>query len=942
MTLPVVIDDAVSTENVVALMRRQVECAAQLQIDSRQIEPGDIFVACPGITGDGRNYIQQAIAKGAAAILIHYEGFDGLQTNLPVPAVCVKGLSDRLGDIAHEWYGRPSFALDVIAVTGTNGKTSCAYWLMQAFASAGIKAGSIGTLGVVYPDGRLVDSDLTTPDVVSMHRMLADLRDGGARYVLIEASSIGLEQGRLNAVRIVTAAFTNLSRDHLDYHQSMQAYEAAKGLLFDRPELKHRIINLDDEAGRRLMGRWSGRSIGYGCAKSDMQLDYFAANIRIEDNGLVFELCDDAQRIEIRTRLLGQHNVSNLLCVASVLCANGWSLTEVAQTLANFRPVNGRLQQVEPLIKTVPTPLVIVDYSHTPDALERALEALRPMAVKRQGRLWCVVGCGGQRDAGKRPLMAAIAQKMADHVVITSDNPRAEQPQDIIDEMMLGITGKPSHVTTEADRAQAILSTLFTADEKDVVLIAGKGHETYQEIAGIKHPFDDRQWSQAGLLLRQGCKLQTDSRKLESGSLFLALRGETFDGHDYLAQVEQAGATAAIVDHAVVGVSLAQVVLGDTRAALLQLGRAWRRQFHIPVVAVAGSNGKTTTKEMISAIFAQWTGESNRLATAGNLNNELGVPLTLLRLNREHRAAVIEMGMNHPGEIAVLARATEATVALVNNAQREHQEFMVSVEAVAKENGDVFHHLSPTGIAVYPADDEFTELWDRMSASSNRIRFGLRSDGDVWADNIRSDALGSTLALHTPRGDVELVLPVPGLHNVRNALAATACALAAGVPLAVIIAGLSAFSAVGGRMQPHRLPNGVVLIDDTYNANPDSVRAAIDVLASLPAPRVLVLGDMGEVGDNGPEMHREVGTYAKQKGVEILLTLGEATHESALAFGDQAKAFEQIEALNAELEKIDARSLLIKGSRFMKMERIVRGYLTRCGVNSGELVSHAV
>lgn len=942
MTRPIVIDHDVSTENIVSLLRRQVECGSNLHIDSREIEPGDIFVACPGLAGDGRAYIQQAISKGASAVLIHSEGFTGLHADLPVQAFCISALSSRLGAIAHEWYGRPSSAVEVIAVTGTNGKTSCAFWLTQAFQYLGAKAGSIGTLGIHYPDGSCDKSELTTPDVVSMHRHLAKLRDAGARFAVIEASSIGLEQGRLDSVRIQTAAYTNLSRDHLDYHKTMQAYEQAKAKLFAWPDLKHRVINLDDDAGRRLYARYAQSAISYGFEQSDVQADFSATDVNVEDEGLTFNACQGMDKIVVRTRLLGQHNVSNLLCVSAVLGANGWQLAQIVQALEMLRPVDGRLQQVVPVVPDAQAPLVVVDYSHTPDALERALEALRPLATKRQGRIWCVVGCGGQRDAGKRPLMAAIAQRLAEHVVITSDNPRGERPQDIIDAMMSGVTAGLSNIKTEVDRAQAILHALFEAKINDVILVAGKGHETYQEIAGVKHAFDDRHWAQAGLLLRQGAKIQTDSRKLEPGEVFLALRGETFDGHDYLAQVAQSGAIAAIVDHDNSAVTIPQVVLGDTRLALLQLGRAWRRRFDIPVAAVAGSNGKTTTKEMIAAIFAAWKGENHRLATAGNLNNELGVPLTLLRLNETHRAAVIEMGMNHPGEIEVLAIAAEPTVALVNNAQREHQEFMVSVEAVAQENGQVFHHLTPAGVAVYPADDAFAGIWSRMSGTHRQVRFGLNADAEVWADDVRSDALGSIFALHTPLGNAELSLPVPGVHNVRNALAATASSIAAGVPLSDIIAGLSTFKAVGGRMQPHRLPGDVVLIDDTYNANPDSVRAAIDVLASLPAPRVLVLGDMGEVGDHGPEMHREVGAYARQKGVEILLTLGDATRESALAFGERAMAFEQIEPLQAELEKIDARSFLIKGSRFMKMERVVRGCLERFGTSPGKLVSHAV
>lgn len=942
MTTPVLIDAAVSTENLVALLRRMVECGADLQMDSRSIQPGDVFVACPGVVGDGRAYLQQAIAKGAAALLIHAEHESEAKSALTVPSLCVKDLVARLGEIADVWYGKPSASLEVVALTGTNGKTSCAQWLMDALQSAGIATGSIGTLGVKYPDGSSGQAELTTPDVVSMHRSLARLRDAGARYAVIEASSIGLAQGRLKAVRLNAAAFTNLSRDHLDYHKTMDAYEQAKAQLFAWPDLKHRIVNADDAAGRRLIAQWAPAVTRYGFATDAGQADYTAKSIHLESAGLTFTLQQGAAQVQIRTQLLGEHNVSNLLCVAAVLGANGWTLEQIAKSFVALRPVDGRLQQVLPVMHPGQTPLVVVDYAHTPDALERALEALRPLAAQRQGQLWCVVGCGGQRDAGKRPLMGEIGQRLATQLVVTSDNPRDENPEAIVEAIVAGLDKNGRSVKVEVDRAQAILSAVLQADVRDVVLIAGKGHETYQEIAGVRHPFDDRQWAQAGLLLKQGGKIQTDSRKLEPNAVFLALRGEKFDGHDYLGQVAEAGAIAAIVDSANTAVALPQVVLGDTRAALLQLGRAWRRQFSIPVVAVAGSNGKTTTKEMVASILAVWKGEQHRLATAGNLNNELGVPLTLLRLNQTHQAAVIEMGMNHPGEIAVLAKATEPTVALVNNAQREHQEFMVSVQAVAEENGQVFAHFGPAGVAVYPADDDFSSLWDRMSGQHTKLRFGLSREAEVWAEQVRSDVLGSVFELHTPSGQAQVALPVPGLHNVRNALAAAACALAAGAPLADVVSGLAGFHAVSGRMQPHRLPGGVVLIDDTYNANPDSVRAAIDVLTALPAPRVLVLGDMGEVGDNGPEMHHEVGAYAKQKGIEFLLTLGQATRESANAFGAQAKAFDDIDALQVELEKIAAQSLLIKGSRFMRMERVVRGCLARFGMVPGELVAHAV
>jgi murE/murF fusion protein len=360
------------------------------------------------------------------------------------------------------------------------------------------------------------------------------------------------------------------------------------------------------------------------------------------------------------------------------------------------------------------------------------------------------------------------------------------------------------------------------------------------------------------------------------------------------------------------------------------------------MIAVTGSNGKTTTKEMISSILAAWLGQNHRLATEGNLNNELGVPLTLLRLRREHQAAVIELGMNHPGEIAILARATEPTVALVNNAQREHQEFMVSVEAVARENAEVYASLMPEGIKIFPSADTLSQLWLELTGERSSLRFGMHAEAEVWASQIQADALGTRFTVHTPIGEGHVSLSVPGEHNVLNALAATTCAVAAAVPMRAIEQGLASFHAVSGRMQPHRLANDVMLIDDSYNANPDSVRAAIDVLALLPAPRVLVLGDMGEVGDNGPAMHTEVGAYALERGINYLLTLGQATRLSATAFGAQATICETHEEASHWIAQQSVKSILIKGSRFMRMEKIVRTCLEQFDAIDKDVVKHAV
>lgn len=933
----------ISLQVLVDKLRDVVKPHAQLHMDSRAVQAGDIFVACPGVVGDARAYVDAAIQAGAAAIILHVDtAKDWQERAAAVPIFGVEDIKARLGALADIWFGQPSADLCVVAVTGTNGKTSCVQWLAQALRTEGVPVGVIGTLGVTYPDGSTTDGQLTTPDVVSIHRTLAEMRKRGAEVVALEASSIGLDQGRLDGVRISHAAFTNLSRDHLDYHLTMQAYEAAKLRLFAHPGLQGVVVNVDDPVGVKVARTVGVPAVTFSLSRQADSASLTARDLSTNSRGAAFVLCENAECVSVQTQVLGAHNVANLLCVAGLLRQLGWSLSRVGVAFEKIEPVSGRLQRIVPVLSRSPSPTVVVDYAHTPDALERVLRTLHILAQSRGAKLWCVFGCGGNRDAGKRSLMGAVAQRLADRVVVTSDNPREEAPQAIIADIIAGLSSGAANVLIEVDRAQAILHAVLSANAEDIVLLAGKGHEAYQEVSGQRTAFDDGQWAQAGLMLRQECSVQTDSRKLDAGSVFVALRGDNFDGHDYLEQVAASGAVAAIVDQTNPQVALPQIALGDTRTALLTLGRAWRKKFVLPIIAVTGSNGKTTTKEMIASILAEWVGEPNRLATMGNLNNELGVPLTLLRLRSHHQVAVIELGMNHPGEIAVLGGVTLPTVALVNNAQREHQEFMVSVEAVARENAAVFDSLMPGGVKVYPADDTFTTLWNDLSGQHASSTFGLTAPARIWASDIDSDVLGSSFVLHTPVGQAEIALPVPGMHNVRNALAATACALASGASLASVVQGLQKFRAANGRMQPHRLQDGRVLIDDTYNANPDSVRAAIDVLASLPAPRVLVLGDMGEVGDNGPAMHTEVGAYARSRGIDTLLTLGEATRASALAFGQGARHCDSPEQICEMLGKMVIASLLVKGSRFMRMERVVRGYTEQFGTTPGEVVKHAV
>ena len=912
-----------TVQDILHWLQQHVAPTVHLQLNSRDITKGDVFVACTGTSQNGAAYIKDAIANGAAAVLLEQSHDRQALSGYPVPVLAVPGLRQLLGELGDTWYGHPSEQVFVIAVTGTNGKTSCATWLARALTANGVPCATIGTLGMVLPNNDNLGGSLTTPDVLTLHRLLAELRNREINAVSIEASSIGLDQGRMDGLRIQIAAFSNLTLDHLDYHKDMGQYEQAKMRLFHWPGLQHAVINLDDPAGERIFhDSHAENTIGYSL-KNHAKAKILAKEHRFYDYGLAFDLFSSQGEAQVLTRLLGEHNISNLLLVAGVLQAMGWELADIVKTISLFEPVPGRLQIVKGLDaegETGMQPLVVVDYSHTPDSLERALDALRPTALARKGRLICVFGCGGDRDKVKRPVMGKIVSQKADLVYVTSDNPRTEDPEQILAEILVGMPSAPNVLP---DRASAILQAVLHAMPTDVILVAGKGHETYQEINHVRTNFDDREWSVLALALRHATGVSSDSRSVGKGQIFIALQGENFDAHDFLDKVQQTGALLAVVSRKNPLIDLPQVLVADTGRALELMGKAWRSLFDIPVIGVAGSNGKTTTKEMIASILAAHVGPDHYIATKGNLNNQIGVPLSLLGLNENHQVAVFELGMNHPGEIRLLTDLARPTVGLVNNAQREHQEFMQTVEAVALENADVIAGLDLSGVAVFPADEPYTALWQDIAGNRHRILFGFGEQADVTAQELEADSNGSRFLLVTPKASGRVSLNIPGYHNVRNALAATACALAIGIPLDTIIIGLQKFSPVKGRMQGFVLSDGTKLLDDSYNANPDSVRAAIDVLSQLPGIKILVLGDMAEVGEDGPQMHAEVGLYAKEKGIDYLLAYGDASMQTVQAFGSQATHFEDIYQMAPHIRNLKPLNILVKGSRSMRMERVI-------------------
>ena len=474
-----------------------------LRTDSRQVRPGDGFIAWPGAATDGRRFVADALAQGASACLVEHEGAAAFGFTQPQVA-SYAGLKAGTALVADAYYGAPSRALDVVAITGTNGKTSSAWWLAWALSNKELvtqaPCGLIGTLGVGVPPA-LRPSGMTTPDPVLVQRSLREFVDAGVRACAIEASSIGIAERRLDGLAIRVAVFTNFSQDHLDYHGSMAAYWAAKSALFDWPGLQAAVLQIDDPRAGELLGKVEARGLDCWTVSRRQPARLRAEDIGYGERGLRWTVCEGAERVRLQTALVGDYNIDNLMGVLAVLRALGVPLAAAVAACADLPPVPGRMER----IGAPGAPLAVIDYAHTPDAIDQVLQALRPLAEQRGGQLWCVFGCGGNRDPLKRPLMAAAAEAAADRLLLTSDNPRDEDPLAILQAMRGGLR-RPAAALVELDRARAIDQALAEAGGADVVLIAGKGHEDYQELRGERRPFSDQAVARQALQRRAALK----------------------------------------------------------------------------------------------------------------------------------------------------------------------------------------------------------------------------------------------------------------------------------------------------------------------------------------------------------------------------------------------------------------------------------------------------
>jgi len=923
-----------------------------VQSDSRAIEPGDVYVAIKGLRADGHDFAAQAIARGAVAVVCERE-----LAGITAPQVIVDDSTRALGILTGKSFGDPAKAMTLIAVTGTNGKTTTTYLVESILAAAGHKPGVIGTVELRWA-GQAVPASYTTPTPHMLHEALAKMRDAGCTHVVMEVTSIALAAQRVAGIVFDVAAFSNLTQDHLDFHGSMAGYRDAKRLLFTQHLRGTAVVNVDDPEG-------DGMAAGAPKTLRVTATEGTAGDLRVvaQDStvrGITARIATPRGELSIEAKpLIGHYNVENLALSVGIAEALGIPHEAITRGIAQIQGVPGRVQRV-PNDADLD---IFVDYAHTPDALTNVLSALRPLTKRR---LLCVFGCGGDRDPTKRPKMGAAVAELADLAFVTSDNPRTEDPRAIIDQILPGI---PKPFFVDVDRRVAIRAAICEATPGDVVVIAGKGHEDYQIIGTTKHHFDDREEAAAAILERfrrsvaaleddiedgewgillglhgdpetRVSRLVIDSRIVAPGDLYVAIVGEKHDGHDFCGQAIHAGAAAVMVcgredKGKVVAVprathagAAATIIVDDTRLAYGSIAHAHRKRWSGRLVAITGSAGKTTTKDLTRAALSA-AGPTH--GAEGSLNNETGVPTTLLALRPYHAYGVVEMGMRGPGQIEYLTKLAEPDVAVVVNAGTAHIELLGSTDAIAQAKAEIWMGLRDNGTIVRPVDDLRLDRWAREHRPNARhVTFGAAPEagGEAGAD--------VSLVAYTPLDaggkcvlDVfgirrELEIQLVGKHAALDACAALAAAHAAGASIDQALAGLARAKPPAMRGEVAKVGGRMVIVD-CYNANPASMAAAMRALAERGKGKtaIAVVGDMLELGAHAPAAHAEVGRLAKELGLGII-ALGDQAARVVDAHGDGTRADDPADAAKRVLDRTQPGDwILLKASRGMRLERVL-------------------
>ncbi len=961
-----------------------------IQTRAQDILPGQLFLAIKGHAADGHDYIKKAFACGAAAVIAQNN-----PKNLD-RVILVPDSRKAAAAIAARFYGEPSRDMTLVGITGTNGKTTTSYLLESILLAAGFNCGVIGTINIRY-NGRILDNPITTPDAIVLQHTLFQMKQAGVTHVIMEVSSHGLDQFRVDGCRFDAGIYTNLSQDHLDYHPDMETYFLCKQRFFTQflgPYGKNAsapaVINVDDTWGQKLAASLDYPVIRVGCGKT---ADVTAKDIVDTIQGICGRICLKKDAFSFASTLTGSFNLENILCAAGAAYGLGVSPLHIQQGIADCKGVPGRLEKVG----TTTNRYLFVDYAHTPDALESTLKTLKQRAPKR---LITVFGCGGDRDRSKRPLMGKIACRYSDVAIVTSDNPRTENPEQIVADIMRGITADPFFgevcndpcataeapargVIQQVDRKKALHTAVMISRPNDIILAAGKGHETYQITNSGTIHFDDKEelqdackafadrfspiaWSRTDLETALGTSpaldtldadtffagISTDSRTIKTNDIFVALTGETFDGHDFIpdlinkgiqAFVARTGTYQTLGDRIWEQAQKTGMLLfetPDTLAAFGKLGRFQRLRSGVKVVAITGSNGKTTTRKMATKIFET---SFDTLATQKNFNNEIGVPATLLSLSRAHQWAVVELGMNQAGEMKRLSAIACPDIAVVTNTSGAHLEGLKTADNVAVAKAQIFDHAQKNSTAIFFGDDPRAHILKKGAKKNLDITqvfsFGSCETADVSATDIQVSENRTWFTATVNNTSARFHINSPARFMVNNALAALAAASAAGIAICDMQAGLAAFAPASGRMDIRCLANGIKLIDDTYNANPASVTQALKTLSAQAAASgegrkartVAILGDMLELGEASEDLHYAVGKKAAQLGINRLYLYGPHSSHTSRGAVDNGMARDRI--FSGTKQEIAGHALahagqndwvLVKGSRGMAMETIIQ------------------
>ncbi len=949
---------------------------------SQDVRQNGLFVAIPGLVADGHDFIDAALSNGASAII----------TQKPVTqdtiTIEVDNTRKALAAVSATFYGNPSESLFIIGITGTNGKTTTAYLIENILSKAGFKVGVIGTINYHY-SGKTFNNPVTTPESLDLQRILAEMLDNGITHVVIEVSSHSIDLHRIENCRFDVGVFTNLTQDHLDYHKDMDSYWACKKRFFTdilrsgpKKDRAIAVINCDNEKGKEL-----AKSLMNNTESSKLKILQLSdqmiqpKKIKYDPAGIMGKISTTEGEFDFKSPFVGKHNLENIICATGVGIALNIPLAAIKTGIEETPCVRGRLE-------TIPNDIgrfVYVDYAHTPDALKQVLSSLRSIA---RGRIICIFGCGGDRDKKKRPQMGEIAGTFSDLSIITSDNPRTEDPMEIIRQVLDGMKKAAIHeydplepvkslhkkgYIVEPDRKKAILIGITASQPGDTVLIAGKGHETYQIIGNKTVPFDDKKEAEKALLSEAGnskpkkqnpmlwstdevieatkgelisgdmgssfAGFSIDSRRISADEMFVAIKGKNYDGHSFAGNVIEHGVRGIIINKNKTDnlpaftkqqkKNVVCVAVGDTTKALGDLASFNRKRSNVSVVAITGSNGKTTTKDMTAAVASR---KYCTLSTEGNFNNEIGLPLTLLKLRQDHKLAVLELGMNAPGEIGRLADICSPDIGVITNISHAHLEGLGSINGIMRAKGELLERIKPGGKAVLNADDRrVLQLADKTT--QDVLLFGVSKKAAIRAVSIKETKHGISFTLILPEESISIDLRASGKFMVSNALAAAAVGYLLGESPMEIKTGLENFMPAHGRMNI-LASRGIHIIDDTYNANPDSMKAAITTLKSLKGNNrgVLVAGDMLELGDYAESMHKMIGSFAAASGIARLYVTGEFAETVARGAKDENAGFKDIFIGSKEEILKDLIGwlrpgdwVLVKGSRSMNMEKIVKG-----------------